>query len=156
MGEKEFPPALTDKHYFWSMQQIAVSGIGSIDYRRIYDNSQAKAAVKGKASYMSLRDVLDPDNEGRRAAVCATVTEVQEVAYTDKTTGERKKFCKLIFQQNNDLLGAVLWSDFYQAHRSEVAVLKGKVAILTGGIKYSDYSGCNTLNTYKTSLLFTV
>lgn len=156
LGEKEFPPALTDKHYFWSMQQIAVSGIGSIDYRRIYDNSQAKAAVKGKASYMSLRDVLDPDNEGRRAAVCATVTEVQEVAYTDKTTGERKKFCKLIFQQNNDLLEAVLWSDFYQAHRSEVAVLKGKVAILTGGIKYSDYSGCNTLNTYKTSLLFTV
>ena len=99
LGEKEFPPALTDKHYFWSMQQIAVSGIGSIDYRRIYDNSQAKAAVKGKASYMSLRDVLDPDNEGRRAAVCATVTEVQEVAYTDKTTGNVKNSAKRSFSR---------------------------------------------------------
>lgn len=156
LDEKEFPAELTAKHYFWSMQQIATSGIGSIDYRRIYDNSEAKAAIKGKATYLSLREVTDPDNEGRRAAVCATVTETAEVGYTDKATGERKKFCKLTLQQNNDLLEAVLWSDFYQAHRAEVAALKGRVVILTAGIKYSDFSGCNTLNSYKTSLLFTV
>lgn len=156
LDEKEFPAELTAKHYFWSMQQITTSGIGSIDYRRIYDNSEAKAAIKGKASYLSLRDVLDPDNEGRRAAVCATVTETAEIGYTDKTTGERKKFCKLTLQQNNDLLEAVLWSDFYEVHRAEVAALKGRVVILTAGIKYSDFSGCNTLNSYKTSLLFTV
>lgn len=156
LDEKEFPAELTAKHYFWSMQQIATSGIGSIDYRRIYDNSEARAAIKGKATYLSLREVMDPDNEGRRAAVCATVTETAEVGYTDKTTGERKKFCKLTLQQNNDLLEAVLWSDFYEVHRAEVAALKGRVVILTAGIKYSDFSGCNTLNSYKTSLLFTV
>ncbi|WP_416998903.1 DNA polymerase III subunit alpha [Alistipes indistinctus] len=156
LDEKEFPAELTAKHYFWSMQQIATSGIGSIDYRRIYDNSEAKAAIKGKAAYLSLREVMDPDNEGRRAAVCATVTETAEIGYTDKTTGERKKFCKLTLQQNNDLLEAVLWSDFYEAHRAEVTALKGRVVILTAGIKYSDFSGCNTLNSYKTSLLFTV
>lgn len=156
LDEKEFPAELTAKHYFWSMQQIATSGIGSIDYQRIYENSEAKAAIKGKASYLSLREVMDPDNEGRRAAVCATVTETTEVSYTDKTTGERKKFCKLMLQQNNDLQEAVLWSDFYEAHRTEVATLKGRVVILTASIKYSDFSGCNTLNSYKTSLLFTV
>ena len=79
LDEKEFPAELTAKHYFWSMQQIATSGIGSIDYRRIYDNSEAKAAIKGKAAYLSLREVMDPDNEGRRAAVCATVTETARV-----------------------------------------------------------------------------
>lgn len=156
LDEKEFPADLTGKHYFWSMQQIATSGIGSIDYRRIYDNSEAKAAIKGKAAYLSLREVMNPDNEGRRAAVCATVTETAEVGYTDKTTGERKKFCKLTLQQNNDLLEAVLWSDFYEIHRNEVSTLKGRVVILTASIKYSDYSGSNTLNSYKTSLLFTV
>lgn len=156
LDEKEFPAELTAKHYFWSMQQIATSGIGSIDYRRIYDNSEARATIKGKATYLSLREVMDPDNEGRRAAVCATVTETAEVGYTDKTTGERKKFCKLTLQQNNDLLETVLWSDFYEVHRAEVAALKGRVVILTAGIKYSDFSGCNTLNSYKTSLLFTV
>ena len=156
LDEKEFPADLTGKHYFWSMQQIATSGIGSIDYRRIYDNSEAKAAIKGKAAYLSLQEVMNPDNEGRRAAVCATVTEMAEVGYTDKTTGERKKFCKLTLQQNNDLLEAVLWSDFYEIHRNEVSTLKGRVVILTASIKYSDYSGSNTLNSYKTSLLFTV
>ena len=156
LDEKEFPAELTGKHYFWSMQQIATSGIGSIDYRRIYDNSEARAAIKGKATYLSLREVMDPDNEGRRAAVCATVTETAEIGYTDKTTGERKKFCKLTLQQNNDLLETVLWSDVYEVHRAEVAALKGRVVILTAGIKYSDFSGCNTLNSYKTSLLFTV
>ena len=156
LDEKEFPADLTGKHYFWSMQQIATSGIGSIDYRRIYDNSEAKATIKGKAAYLSLREVMNPDNEGRRAAVCATVTETAEVGYTDKTTGERKKFCKLTLQQNNDLLEAVLWSDFYEIRRNEVSTLKGRVAILTASIKYSDYSSSNTLNSYKTSLLFTV
>lgn len=156
LDEKEFPADLTGKHYFWSMQQIATSGIGSIDYRRIYDNSEAKAAIKGKAAYLSLREVMNPDKEGRRAAVCATVTETAEVSYTDKTNGERKKFCKLTLQQNNDLLEAVLWSDFYEIHRNEVSTLKGRVVILTASIKYSDYSGSNTLNSYKTSLLFTV
>ena len=67
-----------------------------------------------------------------------------------------QEILQVTLQQNNDLLEAVLWSDFYQAHRAEVAALKGKVVILTAGIKYSDYSGSNTLNTYKTSLLFTV
>ena len=56
---------MTAKHYFWSMQQIATSGIGSIDYRRIYDNSEAKAAIKGKATYLSLREVTGP---GQRRA----------------------------------------------------------------------------------------
>ena len=38
LKEEDFPSDMTDKHYFWSMLQIEVSGIGSVDYRRIYDN----------------------------------------------------------------------------------------------------------------------
>lgn len=156
LREEEFPAELADKHYFWSMQQIAVSGIGSIDYRRIYDNSEVKKRIRGKAAYLDLREILDPDNEGRRAVVCATVAELTEVAYTEKSSGQRKRFCKLTLQQNNDTVEAVLWSDFYDAHRSEALELKGRVVIFTATVKYSDYSGTNTLNSFKTSLLFTV
>ena len=73
LPEKDFPAEIRDRHYFWSQQQIAVSGIGSIDYRRIFDNSAARAAVKGKASYLSLEEVARDGNDGRRAAICATV-----------------------------------------------------------------------------------
>ena len=92
LKEKDFPADLTDKPYYWSMQQIAVSGIGSIDYRAIFDNSPAKELVKGRASYMSVANATDLDNDGRRIAVCATVSEIEERSYKDKNTGETKRF----------------------------------------------------------------
>lgn len=154
--DTDFPADLTDKHYFWQMQQVAISGIGSVDYRRIYDNSDAKDKIRGKASYMSLRDALSPDNEGKRIAVCATVAELSEISYKDKTTGEKKKFCKIKLQQNNDLMELVIWNDFYAAHKSEINNLKDKMIIITCIVKYSEYTGANNLQNYKTSLLFNV
>ena len=150
---QDFPAELIDKHYFWSMQQIAVSGIGSIDYRRTFDNHPAREKVKGRASYMTLRDALIMENEGKRIAVCATVIEVEELSYKDKETGDRVLFAKLKLQQNNDLIETVCWNDFYSEKRKEIAGLKDKIIILSAAIKYSDYSGANTLNTIKTSIL---
>jgi DNA polymerase-3 subunit alpha len=154
LPEKDFPAETRDRHYFWSQQQIAVSGIGSIDYRRIFDNSEARAAVKGKASYLSLEEVAHDENDGRRAAVCATVAEVTEHVYKDRETGGSKRFAKLTLSQNNRLTECVVWNDCYAAHRAEIQSLKDKVVILTAMIRYSDYSGCNTLQTTKNTLLF--
>ena len=154
VSEKDFPTEMRDKHYFWSQQQIAVSGIGSVDYRRIFDNSEARAVVKGKASYLSLEEVVRDENDGRRATVCATVAEVEEHSYKDRETGSRKRFAKLTLSQNNRLVECVCWHDYYTAHRTEIQSLKDKVVILTAMVRYSDYSGCNTLQTYKNSLLF--
>lgn len=156
LSETDFPASLTDKHYFWSMQQIAVSGVGSIDYQRIYSNSGAKDKLRGKVSYMTLRNALDPDNEGKRVGVCATVTEATEVSYKDKSTGEKKKFCKLKLQQNNDQMELVMWSEYYAEHKKEVIELKDKVIIVSAVIKYSAYSSSNSLHTYKTSILMTI
>lgn len=153
LQDKEFPEDLREKHYFWSQQQIVVSGIGSIDYRRIFDHSEMRARVKGKASYMTLRDALQGDNEGKRIAICATVTEVSESSYKDKTSGEKKRFGKLMLQQNNDLMECVCWNDFYMEHRNEISGLKDQVVILTAIIRYNDYKGSNGLQTYKTSLI---
>lgn len=154
LPEKDFPAETRDRHYFWSQQQIAVSGIGSIDYRRIFDNSEARAAVKGKASYLSLEEVARDENDGRRAAVCATVAEVTEHVYKDRETGGSKRFAKLTLSQNNRLTECVVWNDYYAAHRAEILSLKDKVVILTAMVRYSDYSGCNTLQTTKNTLLF--
>lgn len=145
LSDTDFPADLTDKHYFWQMQQVALSGIGSVDYRRIYDNSDAKDKIRGKASYMSLRDALSPDNEGKRIAVCATVAELSEISYKDKTTGEKKKFCKMKLQQNNDLMELVIWNDFYASHKNEISNLKDKMIITTCIVKYSEYAGANSL-----------
>lgn len=153
LPEKDFPSDLLDKHYYWSMQQIAVSGIGSIDYRRIFDASETKPKVKGKTSWMELRSAMDLDNEGKRIVVCATVTDVEEKSYKDKTSGEKKKFAKLTLQQNNDLMEMVCWSDFLDEFKVPITTIKDKVIIVTAIIKYSDYTGANSLNTHKTSII---
>lgn len=154
LSDKDFPAEMRDKHYFWSQQQIAVSGIGSIDYRRIFDSSEARQTVRGKASYLSLEEVSRDENDGRRAAVCATVVDVAEHSYKDRETGQRKRFAKLTLSQNNHLTECVCWNDYYIAHRTEILSLKGKVVILTAMIRYSDYNGCNALQMTKKSLLF--
>ena len=154
LSEKDFPPDMRERHFFWSQQQIAVSGIGSIDYRRIFDNSEARRQVKGKASYLTLDEVARDENDGRRATVCATVVDVAEHTYKDRETGSRKRFAKLTLSQNNRLAECVCWNDYYMEHRTEILSLKDRVVIITAVIRYSDYNGCNTLQTYKNSLLF--
>ena len=154
LSEKDFPGEMRGRHYFWAQQQIAVSGIGSIDYRRIFDSSEARQKVKGKAFYLSLEEVSKDENDGRRATVCATVVDVSEHTYKDRETGGSKRFAKLSLSQNNRLAECVCWNDWYMEHRAEVQSLKDKVVILTAVIRYSDYNGCNTLQTYKNSLLF--
>ena len=154
LTDSDAPAELRDKHYYWSQQQIAVSGIGMIDYRRIFDNSPDRASVKGKASYIPLADVLQRENEKRRAAICATVSEYSEHSYKDQETGMSKRFAKLLLNQNGQTVECVLWDEFYKSHKSELAQISGKIIILTAMIRYSHYSGCNTLQSYHNSLLF--
>ena len=154
LTDSDAPTELRDKHYFWSQQQIAVSGIGMIDYRRIFDNSPDRASVKGKASYIPLADVLRRENEKRRAAICATVSEYSEHSYKDQETGMSKRFAKLLLSQNGQTVECVLWDEFYKSHKSELTQISGKIIILTAIIRYSHYSGCNTLQSYHNSLLF--
>lgn len=152
----DYPDHLINQHYFWSMQQIEVCGIGRIDYKRIYDNSYCRHQFKGRASYSTVHNALLFGSEGKKVALCATVTEMEEISYQDKKTGERKHLCKLHLQQNNDLIKLVCWNDFYIENKTELRDIKGKIVIVSAIVKYNDYSGGNSLNTYKTSRLFTL
>lgn len=153
---EDYPDHLINQHYFWSMQQIEVCGIGQIDYKRIFDNSYCHHQFKGRASYSTVRKALDRDYEGKKIALCATVTDVEEISYKDKKTGEKKHICKLHLQQNNDLIKLVCWNDFYMENKAELRGIKDKIIIVSAVVKYNDYSGGNSLNTYKTSRLFTL
>lgn len=151
--ENDFPVDLRDKHYFWSMQQIKVSGIGSIDYKRIYDNSQSKQKIKGRATYTELRELTNLELEGHKIGVCATVVEIEEKKYKDKKTNETKLFCKIQIQQNNDLCELIAWNDDYISRRAEIINSKNKLMIFSAIVKYSDYEGKNGLQLYKHSIL---
>lgn len=151
--EKDFPKDMLGKHYFWSQKQIAVSGIGSIDYKRVYDNSQLKSQLKGKVSYIALKDISAPEVDGKKVAVCATVADIEEKKFTSKKTGEVETFCKLTLQQNNDICECIVWPEEYASHRGTLVAAKDKLIIFSATVKYSDYSKQNDLQFYKNSLL---
>ena len=153
LSEADFPQDMINKHYFWSMQQIAVSGIGSIDYRRIYECSAVLHQLRGRVAYLPLHEVLDIASDGRRVVVCATVQEIEEFSYKDRSSGEKKRCAKIRLQQNNDLVELVCWSDFYEKYQSEIKSARQKIIIISGVIKFNDYTGINNINTTNTSII---
>lgn len=143
--QKDFPDDLRGKHYFWSQQQIKVSGLGAIDYKRIYDNSEIKEQIKGRASYTSLKDCLSDEKDGKKAAIAATIVEMEEKKFTSKKTGEQEVFCKVTLQQNNDMAELVIWPEEYRNARALLVGAKNKLIVCMATIKYSEYVGHNNL-----------
>lgn len=149
---KDFPEDLIGKHYFWSQQQIKVSGLGAIDYKRIYDNSAIKDQIRGRASYTTLKDTMSDDKDGRKAAIAATIVEMEEKKFTSKKTGEQETFCKITLQQNNDMAELVIWPEEYRNVRALLVGAKNKLIICMAQVKYSDYVGHNNLQMTRNNL----
>lgn len=148
---KDFPSDLIDKHYFWSQQQIKVSGLGAIDYRRVYDNSSIKASIVKKGPYTSIKDTFDDDKDGRKAIVCATVIGMDEKSFVSKKTGETEIFCKLHLQQNTDSTEVIIWPEQYRLLRPMLLEAKNKLVVCLVNVKYSDFLKKNHLELTRTA-----
>lgn len=151
LSDKEIPEDMCDKHYFWSRQQIAVSGHGTIDYRRIYDNLEKPKSMKAY-SYIDFKDLNSRFCKVNKGVVCANVCSVTDKTYKDKRTGETKHFGKIELQQNMETNVLTIWDDW--------AVLKGELKNAAGHIivavvttKWSDYDEKHTVSIGKSTFL---
>lgn len=153
LKDKDLPKDMIDKHYFWSQKQIEVSGIGSIDYRRIYDNSEVRALIKGKASYFSLPQIASDDMDGKKVALCATVVDIEERQFVSKKTGNTETFCKITLQQNNDICRCIAWSEEYAKFRGQLLNAKSKLMIFSGIVKYDEYEKKNAVQFTRTTVM---
>lgn len=143
--EKDFPPELIDKHYFWSQKQIAVSGLGAVDYKRIYDNSHVKPFIRGNAAYTLLKDIAPEEKDGKRGIFCATIIGVEEKRFKSKRTGNEETFASLLLQQNNETAECVVWPEEWAHFRGELLNAKNRIIAFSGLIKYGDYTGKNSI-----------
>lgn len=144
---------LKGKHYYWSQQQIAVSGLGAVDYRRIYDNSSVKTSIKGRFGYGTIKDALDDSSDGKRMAICATVVDTEEKTFKSKKTGNTETYCKLLLQQNNDTIECIAWPEEYATHRGLLMGAKNKLVIMSGVVKYSEFQKKNGFQLAKSSII---
>jgi len=144
--EDEIPEERRSKHYYWSKKQIEVSGMGSIDYKRIYDGLEDRIAY---IPYKTLDELMKIDmNMGnwkpmQKFAFCATVSEVSEKRYVDRASGEKKRFGKVVLLQNTDMMQLTIWNDAWLEMKD--CFKEGWIVAGNARVKYSDYDGCNTL-----------
>ena len=150
---EDFPEEMIGKHYFWAQKQIKVSGLGAIDYKRIYDNSDIKQSIRGRATYRNLADIVKPELDGTKAIVCATIIEIDEKKFTSKKTGEQEVFCKLTLQQNNDTTNLIIWSSEWKNARAQIIKKKNKIISCMAGVRYSEFSGKNELQLTRNNLI---
>ena len=151
ISETDFPPEKISQHYFWSMLQISISGIGSVDYRRVFDNSEFKTKLRG-ASYKDIGRCFQPDMDGKKAAICATVVEFKEKSFEDKEK-KKKNFGVLTLQQNTETIELIVWPENYETMKSQLINAKDHIFLMSCMVKWSNFSNQNGLQDYKGSIL---
>ena len=152
LDEELFAPHKINLEYFWSSLQIQACGIGSIDYRKAFDESIYKPSYKGK-TYRNIEDCRDLALDGKRTVVCATIADMVEKTYTDKSTMDKKSFLKLTLQQNNDTIEMTVWQEDLDKYRDLFVNCVGRIIIVYAIIKFSDFSNANTLQVFKSSII---
>lgn len=149
--EKDVPVDLRDKHYFWSQQQINMSGMGSIDYWRIYADFEKPGSL-AKYRFIEFKDLGNVFYKVGKGVVCATICEVHEKSYKDKQTGATKHFGKIDLQQNTETNILTIWDDWADL-KKELKGAAGRIIIAVVNVKWSDYDEKNTLQIGKSSFL---
>lgn len=152
ISETDFPPEKISQHYFWSMLQISISGIGSVDYRRVFDNSEFKKLLRN-ASYKDIESCRLPNMDGKKIAIVATVVDYKEKSFEDKETKQKKYFGTFTLQQNNELIELIVWPENYSRFKEQLINSKDKIILMSCMVKWSDFSNQNTLQDYKGSIL---
>ena len=151
LSNKEVPEEMRDKHYFWAQQQINLSGMGAIDYRKIYDSFEKPNSLL-KYKFIDFKDLNNMFYEVTKGVICGTICEVTDKSYKDKQTGETKHFGKIELQQNTETNILTIWDD-WPNFKKELKDAAGRIIIAVVNVKWSDYDEKNTLQINKSSFL---
>lgn len=144
IDENEYDPIIRKKEWFWSQQQISISGMGAINYELIF--KEVRKASSGIAyKYVPLMKLNDIDYTNSRVAVCATISDVEEKSFRDADTGEKKNYGKILLQQNTDVMRLLIWGDAWEDKKVHFIGKKDTIVVAVAQVKYSEFDGGNIL-----------
>lgn len=152
IDSKEVPEGMENKHYFWSQQQISLAGVGSVDYRRIWNNIEKPNSAKS-IPFLEF-DRLDSNYlETKRAAIVGTIIEVADKTYKSKSDNITKHFGKIKLQQNTQIAELVMWDAAWAEHKQIFLHKEGSIVAAIVNVKYSDYNERNEFQFNKGSFI---
>ena len=144
----KFPTEQILKVFFWNRLQNALSGLGHIEYRNVYNQSGFKEKFKS-LPFLKAEDFHLESKVGKFVGFAATLVEIKVM--TVKKT--QKDFAKLTLQCNDKMFSCVVWMDQWDEHKDRLKKNKGGLIVLNGKISADDYSGGNQLSTHKKTLI---
>lgn len=148
ISEKEVPGGMADKHYFWSQQQIILAGVGSVDYRRIWNNLDKPNSVK-TIKFLEFDKLDDVYLNVKRAAIVGTIVEVHDKTYRSRQDNQTKHFGKVTLQQNTHTAELVLWDAAWYENKELFIKREGAIIAAVVNIKWSDYNERNEFQANK-------
>lgn len=151
IDEEAFPENMIDKHYFWSKQQISLTGIGYVNYRAIW-NSLEKPKSVSRHTFIDFAK-LDSITEATRNVAVATIVEAKDKTFKSHKDGSTQHFGKVILQQNIYLASVTIWGDAWAENKELFLGKEGSIIASTVCVKYSDYEEKNVLQINKGSFI---
>lgn len=142
ISSKEVPEGMEDKHYFWSQQQISLAGVGSVDYRRIWNNLDKPTSTRS-ATYLDFERLDDKFLSVTKAAIVGTIVEAVDRTYKAKKDNTTKHFGKIKLQQNTDIAEMIIWDAAWEENKSLFLNQEGAIIAAVVAVKWSDYNERN-------------
>ena len=149
---REVPEGMENKHYFWSQQQINLSGMGHVDYKRIWNNIEKTSSAKSM-KFLEFKELDSNYLDIKRAAIVGTIVEVSDKTYKSRQDNTTKHFGKVKLQQNTDLAELVMWDAAWSDCKQMFLKREGAIIAAVVAVKYSDYNGRNELQYNKGSFI---
>ena len=147
LDNNNFPKDLVDNHYYWSTQQVKLSGVGSVDYKRVFDNSEFKDKIKNIGKYIEFSDIEDPNNDGKTVKICATISSIRPF-----TTKKGQNCMTITLSQNQIISYLTVWGDKAEEYGNILNNENiGRIIIGVVKVKYEDYYKENRMSTFWSS-----
>lgn len=148
ISEKEIPEGMEGKHYFWSQQQITLAGVGSVDYKRIWDTLEKPNSARAY-KFLEFACLSDIYLKVTKAAIVGTIVEVREKTYKSRQDNSTKHFGKVVLQQNTHTAEMVLWDAAWAENKHLFVKKEGTIIAAIVNVKWSDYNEQNEFQVNK-------
>ena len=148
ISEKEVPEGMEGKHYFWSQQQITLAGVGSVDYKRIWETLDKPNSARAYR-FLEFDCLNNIYLKITKAAIVGTIVEVHEKTYKSRQDNSTKHFGKITLQQNTNTAEMVLWDAAWTENKHLFVKREGTIIAAVVNIKWSDYNERNEFQVNK-------
>lgn len=148
ISEKEVPEGMEGKHYFWSQQQITLAGVGSVDYKRIWETLDKPNSARAYR-FLEFDELNNVYLNVKKAAIVGTIVEIHEKTYKSRQDNSTKHFGKITLQQNTHTAEMVLWDAAWTENKHLFIKKEGTIIAAIVNVKWSDYNEQNEFQVNK-------